>query len=341
METSNPGKAHKGNPADTVSQSEVENLLAQVSGGDSSSPDETLSKIRSKESDTPEKFHFREQSSLSSNELRKLRLRHDEFIRALAARLSTHFRFDAGLQMSRLETSPFRKFVEGTSNPTFLSMFRLEPLQGVCFLDIPPRIALYFVNRELGGSGQPFEEPRPFTEIESRLLSKIVEIIAGEWCSFWRDLLDLRPVLVGHETNGDFIQACPPDTVMLVLGIQIQIGELSEQIQFAFPSAMLDPLLLKLNTETKAAAPVAAPQTQTPKWNPVFDNVKIKITARLANLKMTAKQVAQLQPGNVLLLSSEMVSQAQLCLADKPKFTAAVGSKNGCWAAKIVEPLKS
>lgn len=341
MSTPNPGP-HKASASETVSQSEVENLLAQVGGVDSPWADvASPAPGKAPDLDSAQRYHFREQSSLATGELRKLRLRHEDFIRLLAARLSIHFRLDVALQMSKLETGHFRKFIEVISNPTYLAMFQLEPLQGVCFLDIPPRMGLCFVNRELGGLGQCLEDARPLSEIESRLLLKIVEIVASEWCNFWRDLLDLRPAMLGQETSGDFVTACPPDTMMLMLGVQVQIGELSEQIQFCFPCATLAPLLAKLNSESKAGALAAPAPAAVPRWNPLFDNVKIKITARMPNLRLTTRDLAQLQPGNVLMLSKEMVAQAQLCLADKPKFAATVGNQNGCWAAKIVEALKS
>lgn len=340
MSTSTIGPAQKQPSSDTVSQSEVESLLAQVGGGDPSSSDVTsLADEGKRRHDSAQTYHFREQSSLSANELRKLRLRHEEFIRSLAARLSIHLRLEVGLQMSKLETGHFRKFLEVISNPTFLTMFQLEPLPGVCFLDIPPRLALSLVNRELGGSGQCMEDPRPPSEIETRLLSKMVEIIAGEWCSFWRDLLDLRLVLLGHESNSDFVRTCPLDTMMLVLGIQVQIGGLSEQIQFCFPCATLESLLVKLNSDMKTVAQTVSTTNVMPKWNPLLDNIKIKVTIRLPNLKLTAREVAQFQPGNVVLLPNEMISQGEVCLAGKPKFCATVGTHNKRWAAKIVDAL--
>lgn len=336
----NTGAGRRETSPSTVSQSEVESLVAQVGGGDSPASDVApLTREHQPAAKSAEKYHFREQSSLSANELRKLRLRHDEFIRSLAARLSIHLRLEVALRMSRLETVHFGKFIEGISNPTFLAMFQLEPLQGVCLLDIPPRLGLCLVNRELGGPGQCLEDARPTSEIESRLLSRIVEIIMGEWCSFWRDLLDLRPALLGHESNGDFVQACPRDTMVLVLGVEVQIGELSGQVQFCFPVATLDSLLVKLNSEIKTTASGVACPATTPKWNPALDHVKIKITAKVPNLQLTAGELANLKPGNVLMLTQGTISQARIYLAKKPKFLATVGTQNGRWAAKIVEPL--
>ena len=138
---------------------------------------------------------FRRLSAFSATELRKLRERQEEFIRALAARLSGHLRLEIGLKITRLESVPFEKFVDEISNPTYLSLLKLEPLKGVCLLEIPPQLGLSIVDRELGGAGVSIDENRALTEIESRILSRVVEMSLGEWCHAWSDLLELRPAM--------------------------------------------------------------------------------------------------------------------------------------------------
>ena len=339
-ETAQP--AHTETASDIVSQSEVESLLAQVGGGDSPQGDAATAAVEDHKRglDSARPHHFRELSSLSAGELRKLRLRHEEFIRSLAARLSIHLRIEVGLQMSKLETVHFQKFIEGISNPTYLTLFRLDPLQGTCLLDVQPKLGLCIVDRELGGPGQCLEEARPLSEIESRLLSRVIEIITSEWCSFWSDLSDLRPMQIAHENSGDFVRTCSPDTMILSLGVDVQIGEQTGQIQFCFPCATLEPLIVKLNSSVRVVSSQAGRAPALPKWNPTLDNVEIPVTAELPEMKVTARQLAQLKPGDALILTPEMFAQVQICLAKKPKFIATLGTnQNQRWAARIIRPV--
>jgi len=248
---------------------------------------------------------------------------------------------EVGLQMSKLETSHFQNFVEGTSNPTYLALLKLAPLQGICLLEVPPKVGLCIVDRELGGPAQCLDEVRPLTEIESKLLSKVVEIVAGEWCSFWSDLVELRSTLLGYENSASFVQVVPPDTMMLILGMEIRIGEVAEQMQFCFPCATLEPLIVKLNAGIKADKSAAARPAATLKWNPSLNEVRVKVTAELPDMQLTARQLAQLKPGDTLLVTPEMAAQVNLCLAKKPKFTAMLGTSNNRWAAKITDVHKS
>ena len=62
---------------------------------------------------------------------------------------------------------------------------------------------------------------------------------------------ELRPVLLRHETCTQFVRTYAPDLMLLVLGIEVRIGDLVEQVQMAFPVSMLEPLLLKLEPDTE------------------------------------------------------------------------------------------
>ena len=173
--------------AQAISQSEVDHLLAQVGSAESSATASDLSGQTQPEHH-PVRYDFRQPSFLSASELRKLRVRHEEFIRSLAARLSIYLRLEFGLQMSKLETLNFQKFIDGLSSPTHLTLFKLEPLRGVCLLDVPPRLGLSIVDRQLGGPAHCIDATRDLSEIEVGLLDQSVEILLSEWCNLWSGL---------------------------------------------------------------------------------------------------------------------------------------------------------
>src|SRR5689334_22980668 len=70
---------------------------------------------------------FRRLSSFSTTQFRKLKARHEEFIRSMAARLSGHLRVEVGINLSRLETMPYGKLINEFANPTHIVLLKLEP----------------------------------------------------------------------------------------------------------------------------------------------------------------------------------------------------------------------
>src|SRR5207249_10683751 len=278
--------------------------------------------------DQAQRFDFRQPSFLSASDLHKLRLRHEEFIRSLAARLSIYLRLEFGLQMSKLETLSFQKFIESLSNPTHLTLFKVEPLRGICLLDIPPRLGLTIVDRQLGGPGQCADPARELSEIEVGLLDQSAQLALSEWSNLWSGMLDLRPVILGHENNGRFLQTSPHDTVMLVVAMEARIGECVEQMQISFPYYTLEPLMLKLNSTFENTENSAGPSPASIlKWNPALEDIKIAVTAEWPDLQMTASQFAQLRLGEVFPLAPQVTSQVQVRLAKVPKFIGNLGTR--------------
>ena len=163
-------------------------------------------------------------SVFSTADLRRLRVRHEDFISSLAARLSIHLGIEVGLQMSRLEAVPFQKFADGLSDPTYLTMLKLAPLAGICLLDIPPRLGLCIVDREMGGSAHVPEESGQIGKLEARLLALVVNLVVHEWCSTWSDLQELHPTVLGTESNSRFLSTSAPGTSMLVVGGRGAVG---------------------------------------------------------------------------------------------------------------------
>jgi len=126
---------------ETVTQSVVEELLAQVGASDAPANEAHLASPGRAPAGMAERCVFPPHSHFGPTLLRKLRIRHENFIRALAARLSLHLRLELGLQLTSFDTLQFQKFIEGISVPAHLTMIGFEPLDGVCLLDVPPRLA--------------------------------------------------------------------------------------------------------------------------------------------------------------------------------------------------------
>ena len=325
---------------EVLSQLDVERLLSEVAVEEAATPVQTTGD--EKKDRHVQRYDFRHPAFLSPTELRKLRLRNEDFTRSLAARLSMYLRLEFAMQMSKLHTVSFQKFTEGLANPTHLTLFKVEPLRGICLLEIPPRLGLTIVERLLGGSAKSINAGRELSEIEVGLLDQAVNIILGEWCSLWSALLDLRPALLGHESNGRFLQTSPHDTVMLVLAMEARIGDCVEQMQIAIPYYTLEPLVMKLNPQLNSGEnSKAGPAGVALAWNDRLDDVKIQVTAEWPELEITARQLTQLKVGDLFPLAPQFVERVQIRLAKLPKFVGRLGTRGPCWAVELTQVLRS
>ena len=283
---------------------------------------------------------FRQSGFLAASELRRIRQRHEQFIRSLAARLAIFLRLEFSLQLAKVQIVGYQKFTESLPSPTHITLFKTDPLKGVGLLVIPPRLGLTLVDRLLGGLGQAPEENRDLTEIEIALFDQVATLLLTEWCNHWPEMRDLRPSLLGHENNSHFLQTALPDTAMLVVDMNGGIGDQAEPIQLVFPYATIEPLMRLLSPSLPGAetAPVSPAKL---KWNPEFDDVHVPVIAEWHGLKMSAGEITRLKAGDLLALDPACAAQVQLRFNHVAKFTGRPGTSAGKWAVQLTGDIDS
>ena len=283
---------------------------------------------------------FRQSALVPVREMRKLRQRQIEFARNLSDRLTLYLRLDCTFQFTDLFTTTYEKFCGTLTTPTHVSLFKLSPLRGVSLLEIPPRLGLTFVDRLLGGPGELSNAERDLSEIEVALLDQAVQIMLEEWTRQWNGLQPLHPELLGHETNGRFLQTAPSDTTMLVAHFDASLGETEAPVQLAFPYFTLQPLVRQLNPPLETTNPDPVPVATAPlQWNPDWNEIKVSIFAGWSGLELTARELADLKIGDLVQLAPHCAAQVQVRIADKPKFLARLGTCARSWAVELIEPL--
>lgn len=327
---------------EVLSQNEVENLLAQVMEQEAqAAPQKQDGAGAAAPKEGVQPCDFRMPSFLSAPELRRIRLEHEEFISKLASTLSLYLRLEFGLQMSRLETIPYIKFTEGIVNPSHLTLFKVEPLRGVCILEVNPRMGLTIVDRLMGGAGHSVSLDRDLSEIELALLGRAAGIMIAEWCNHWIKYLEIRPVTLGQENNGQFLQTSLPDAMMLVVTMEARLADCLEPIQLAFPYSTIEPLLKLLGQKVAQEAKLSNETLKVPlKWNPQLDTVEIPVGARWPSINLTARGLSQLKVGDILDLDPEVTGQVQVRLGDIPKFVGRLGTRGQKWAVEITKQIK-
>jgi flagellar motor switch protein FliM len=277
---------------------------------------------------------FRQSGFLAPSELRRIRQRHEQFVRSLAARLAIFLRLEYSLQLSKIQIAGYQNFIENLPTPTHITLFKTDPLKGVGLLIIPPTLGLTLVDRLLGGTGQKPEEGHDLSEIEIALVDQVASLVIGEWCNHWPEMRGLQPSLLGHENNSRYLQTASPDAAMLVLTMSGGIGEQSEPMQIVFPYSTVEPLV-RLLSPTLPGTEALPTRAAKPKWNTQFDEVKVPVIAEWHGLKMSAGEISRLKVGDMLALDPACAAQVHLRLSRVPKFIGRPGTTGGKWAVQL------
>ena len=283
---------------------------------------------------------FRGAGVLSQGQARALKTHQDDFAASLASRLSLFLRLDVAAKLAGLQTVLYQKMTQGWAEPSYLTLFKIEPLRGVCILEIPPRLGSAMVDRLMGGPGLPWEGDREFSEIEKALLEQAAQLVVSEWCGRWRGVKELKPTVLGQESNGRYVQTASPETVMLSIAVEVRVGRCVEKITIGLPHAAVDALIRQLNHEPEKlpSIPAANAPKSAPKWNTCFDDLCVPVRAEWEGLEMSARDILNLQVGYVLRMDPQCAGQVRVSVADEPRFDGRPGTIAGKWAVELTRP---
>ncbi len=312
--------------AEILSQNEIEAILSSM-GKDAPSEAQILSGKRRRPGDIPtvQAYDFRSPVFLSPERLRRLRIKHEEFIRALSARLSTYLRMEFAIQMSRLETIPYRNILENIPMPSHLTLFRLKPLAGMCLLDVAPRLGLTVLDRMMGGPGHSIKNEREFTDIEIDVLNNFIQMILKEYADSWLKFQKLEVEIIGHENTARFLNLATPDDIMMYLEMEARFGDVVAGLRFVFPFSTIEGLIESLMQEIKSDIREIDTTTHLPNdpTSPLYQ-FPVPVSAHWKGFTMTLRELKELNVGDVLFLDNRKCEQAIINLGALSKFVGAV-----------------
>ncbi len=313
--------------AEVLSQNEVEALLAGL-GGDAGSSDATVLSNRKRKPgqvNSVQGYDFRSPVFLTPERLRRLRIKHEEMIRSLGARLSTYLRLEFAIQMARLETLPYKNILENIPVPSHLTLFKLNPLEGMCLLDLSPRLGLTVLDRMMGGPGHGIKNEREFTDIEVEVLQNFIKMILKEYSDSWLKYKKLEVEIIGHENTARFLKLANPDEVMLFLEMEARFGDVVAGMRFIFPfytiEGMIDDLMAEVHANIRDNVNFnKLPEDQS---SPLYD-FPIPIKANWEGFSLTLRDLNNLAVGDVLFLDNLKCKDAIISLGPQQKFIGTV-----------------
>jgi len=328
------------NEGELLNQTDIDALIQEAM----EEPEEIIydpegNKVKTPKGTRIEPYDFRNPIFLTEVELRRVRIRHEEFIRYLAARLSIFLRLEYSLKMSRLSTLTYSKFTETIPNPAHVVLFKIEQLFGVGVIDINPRLALTMVDRMLGGKGHSVQGERYLTEIETNLVDDVVSIVLEEWCRQWKTEQELDTTIIGHESNGRFLETSPADAIMLVLSMEAGVGDCSETIQIGLPYYTLEPIIKRMHEAKEKDLGLDLTASESA-WQSSFNNIDIPVQAEWDGDSLTTKEVLNLRPGDVIRFPKNVLKNTRVRLSNTVKFTGEIGLENNRVGVKLSRKLE-
>jgi len=322
---------------DVLSQSEIDKLLSALSDGSVSAEevkaDEEQKKVKTYDFKRPDKF--------SKDQIRTLFMLHESFSRLLNTYLSTHLRTMVNVEVASVEQLTYQEFVQSLANPSVISILAVPPLKGNIIMEVNTEIAFAFIDRVFGGEGKSGVKTRVLTEIEEVVMRRFVDKATSHLKEAWANVVEFYPSLEATESNPQFTQIVPPSDMVVIVTIQMKVGEVEGMMNICIPYLVLEPVMSKLTTTFWVASSVSRDDDpeQVKILQKKIERTKVPFLVEMGDINITINEFLTLGFGDVLQLDTKVDDELKCRVGRKAKFFCRPGTSGKKMAVQITRIL--
>ena len=322
--------------SDILSQSEIDNLLKQLSEGDLD-----VDQIQGEDEKQVKNYDFSRPTKFSKEHLRTLEIIFEHYSRLISTNLPVYLRKNVQVSVASSETVTFSEFSNALSNPSVLGIVNFAPLNGNIIIEIATNLCYAMLDRMLGGSGQPLEKSRDFSDIELTILQKLLVMFTQLMREPWKNVVEISPVLSRLETNLQFAQVIAPSDMIAIVTLNMKIGDVEGMVNICLPFFTLEDVMDKLNTKYWFSTMQENHDEHYEEYiESMIRRVDIPIKAVLGRSTISVNDFLNLQVGDCIRLDSRVDTDMNVYVGNIKKFTALPGTDRDSYAVQITSVIR-
>ncbi|MCK4874668.1 MAG: flagellar motor switch protein FliM [Sulfurimonas sp.] len=283
-------------------------------------------------------YDFKRPNRVSKEQLRAFRGIHDKMARSLASQISSIMRSIVEIQLHSVDQMTYGEFLMSLPNPTSFNVFSVKPLEGSGVIEINPSIAFPMLDRLLGGKGEPFDASREFSDIELSLFETILRVMMATLKEAWGPVMDIYPTVESKESSPNVVQIVAQNEIVVMVVMEIIIGQSSGMMNICYPVISLEPVLPKLaSRDLMLNETTSTKKSRNTELQVLLGGAKVGIQAMLGNAELTLAEILELRKGDVVKLSSAANDTVTLCVDGKDRFLGKIGLRRFRKSIQITE----
>jgi flagellar motor switch protein FliM len=285
----------------------------------------------------PTPYDFRRPIQLSREHQRTLQLGFDGFARQATTVFTSSLRTVCTVALVGIEQRTYAEYVDSLGPSTYLTLFSADPMPGTGVMEIPLFATMSCVDHMLGGPGSDEQPDRPLTEIEDGVIRGLVERLLGEMRYSLEGIVALEPTVTGIEYSPQFAQVAAAADVMVVVALDLRIGERGHRMSVCLPFGGLLPHLTNASGSGAVSDRERAQRAESATLlHEQFNRVPVSVAVRFRPIALDPADLADLRPGSVVRLTHPASAPLDVTVAGNTFAHATAGARGQRLAALIV-----
>jgi flagellar motor switch protein FliM len=341
-----------------LSQDEIDALLTAVSSGESA-PAESYrpsgggggslsggggggSAPVKREKKRLKVYDFRRPDKFSKDQIRTLQMMHETFARLTTTSLSAQLRTLVHVHVVSVDQLTYEEFTRSIPSPTTLGIINMDPLKGSSVVELDPSITFAIIDRLFGGKGEALKSNRELTDIELSVIEGIIVRLLGNLRESWANVIDLRPRLGNIETNPQFAQIVPPNSMVVLTTFDTKVGDVEGMMNFCIPYITIEPIISKLSAQYWYSSIRKGVTTENLNLiKEQISDIRIEVVVKLSETELSFREIQAIQQGDVILLNDSTKADVDIIIGGGVKFKGKPGVVSKRRAVQVKEVLST
>jgi flagellar motor switch protein FliM len=283
-------------------------------------------------------YDFARPMKLSREHSRTLQMGLETFARQTTTVLTSALQAVCHVALASIEQQTYAEYVESLGNPTYMTLFSMQPVAGTGALEIPLKATMACVDHLLGGPGGEDQPQRPLTDIESTVVVDLVQRLLAELRYAMWSVVPLEPAVTKTEYSPQFAQAAGASDVMVVASFDLRQNGIDHVMTICLPFNGLLPYLSASDNPSVSHRERIERSHSQALLHERMHEVPVDISVRFRPTLVDPQELADLQPGDVLRLQHPSAAPLDVTAADLTFAHATAGTQGKRLACLVVAP---
>lgn len=283
-------------------------------------------------------YDFRHPEKLSKEQIRGLQIIQQGVAGAMAANFSGRLRAPVEARLSALERGIYEEYVNQIGTASVVIVMDMSPLQGYAVAAFGLDVAFGIIDRLLGGKGKRGARVmnRDLTDIEIALIRHIGMDIAHSLVEPWARVVDFTPDVSELALGPQVMHAIPPSEFVITAWYEVRFAEQTGGISLCFPLTILEQILPKLTGQSLFDnRPSRNIHEDAKVQNEQLLPANVLLRAMLGEARVEATDLADLAPGDVIVLDHQVADPLRLFVGNCERFAGFAGTHGRKMALQV------
>ena len=330
--------------ADVLSQSQIDELLKNLSGAD----EETIETMSSNADEKQVRvYDFKAPKKFTKEQFKTIRNIYESFSKSLSSYLTSLTRFYCRVDVLQIEEQHYYEFNNALPDYTIMGNLKLlfdeksDLMDTICMIQFSNAVSFSLIDRLLGGYGKSMDISRNFTDIEIKVIKGVIEKMSEFIKDVFAPYVQMQPLLTNIETNARVNQTIGADEVIILATLEVEYNDVKNIITITIPALSMEAIISQANTEYNNDA--RSTRKEAMHRQGIIKQISrsnFKMEAILANTTVNLSDILSLRKGDVLLLNTPIAQNVELYVNSEKLFDGKMGIINHRKAIKICNVYK-